>query len=55
MVDAGEFLLGMIIIIGWVVAMVIAGLFLYWIGRILIILPDRIDRITKAFEKIANK
>ena len=39
----------------WIVMIVLTGLFIFWIARILIIIPDRLTRITVAFEKIANK
>lgn len=36
-------------------AFIAGGMFLFWIGRILCILPSYMERITVAFEKIANK
>lgn len=50
-----EALVILILVIVWIGLAVLSGFFIYWIGRILIIIPDRLNRITAAFEKMANK
>lgn len=39
----------------YIFLVVLSGFFIYWTGRILVIIPDRLTRITEAFEKIAKK